>query len=62
MKYFSILAFISSCLLLDPTVNADDWRQFRGVNANGLSDDPQLPKTWNETENIRWKVDLPGDA
>ena len=39
---------------------ADNWTQFRGPNAAGLAADSDLPPTWNETENLRWKVELPG--
>ena len=39
---------------------ADNWSQFRGPNAAGVSADSQLLLTWSETENLRWKVELPG--
>jgi outer membrane protein assembly factor BamB len=39
-----------------------DWPQFRGPNASGVSDNQDLPDTWNvETgANIRWKTEIPG--
>ena len=39
---------------------ADDWTRFRGVNGTGVSDSTTLPTTWSDTENIAWKVRLPG--
>ena len=37
-----------------------DWLRFRGPNGSGVSVDQGLPVRWSETENIAWKVDLPG--
>lgn len=34
--------------------------QFRGPGGLGVSLETRLPVTWNEKDNIRWKVDLPG--
>ena len=39
---------------------ADQWPQFRGPNAGVIPDDPGLPDTWSETQNVVWKVDVPG--
>lgn len=42
-------------------VGADDWLRFRGPNGSGVSSDPEpVPATWSETENLRWRVALPG--
>lgn len=38
----------------------DQWTQFRGPSAGVVADDPQLPETWSETENVVWKIDVPG--
>ena len=37
-----------------------DWRQFRGNDANGVAEGIAPPTTFSETENIAWKVALPG--
>ena len=37
-----------------------DWPQFRGSNSNSVSRDAQPPAEWSETENVAWKVELPG--
>jgi len=39
---------------------ADQWPRFRGLQAGVAADDPVLPDTWSESENIVWKVDIPG--
>src|SRR5579871_2508127 len=48
-------------LLLGPAASyADDWRQFRGPRGLGVSTETGLPVRWGATENVSWKVDLPG--
>ena len=49
-------------LLLSIATNgaAQQWPKFRGVNAGSVTDDPTLPDTWSETENVAWKIDIPG--
>jgi len=37
-----------------------DWLQFRGNNANGISEETSLPVSWSDSENIAWKSPLPG--
>ncbi len=42
-------------------VLASDWDRFRGPNGTGISPDPDpLPTNFSETENLQWKVALPG--
>lgn len=36
------------------------WPQWRGPNANGVATHGSPPVTWSETENVRWKVEIPG--
>src|SRR5512145_679346 len=37
-----------------------NWPQFRGPNASGVSDNPNLPDKWSAVDNVAWKTDLPG--
>ncbi|MFV2069814.1 MAG: PQQ-binding-like beta-propeller repeat protein, partial [Pirellulales bacterium] len=46
-------------LMLAATAGAD-WRQFRGNRNDGVATPARIPITWNESQNIAWKVDLPG--
>ncbi len=39
---------------------ADAWPQFRGPGGQGHAVASQLPATWSEDENIRWKTAVPG--
>ncbi len=56
--FFPVLA----SLLLFPSalLSAADWTGFRGPTGQGISEEKGLPVKWSSTENIVWKVDLPG--
>lgn len=47
-------------LLLISLIFPQDWPQFRGPTGQGVSDERNLPVTWSETKNVRWKVAIPG--
>jgi len=54
-----LLAFTLLCITT--TVTAADWTRFRGPNGSGVSEDTApVPTTWSATENMKWKVALPG--
>jgi outer membrane protein assembly factor BamB len=36
------------------------WPQFRGPGAGVVANDPALPDSWSEKENIVWKTEIPG--
>lgn len=36
------------------------WHQFRGPQAGVTSDNPALPDTWSDTDNVAWKTPIPG--
>lgn len=36
------------------------WSQFRGPGGLGVTAEKKLPTTWSPSENIAWKVELPG--
>ncbi len=40
--------------------SASRWNRFRGPNGTGVSDDKTIPTQWSDTENLLWKVKLPG--
>jgi len=42
--------------------HAENWPQFRGLQGGSAPDDPALPDTWSPTENIVWKLEVPGYA
>ncbi|MCH8046371.1 MAG: PQQ-binding-like beta-propeller repeat protein [Planctomycetes bacterium] len=41
-------------------VAAGDWPHWRGATRDGVATDESAPMKWSETENIRWKVEVPG--
>lgn len=47
-------------LLTTSTINADNWQRWRGPNGDGSSSTANPPTNWNETKNIKWKVEIPG--
>ncbi len=42
------------------SLGAQDWPQFRGPAGQGHSEAVGLPLTWSETENVVWKIPIPG--
>ncbi len=41
---------------------AQDWPQWRGNQLNNVGPESSLPVNWNSTENVLWRVPLPGPA
>lgn len=41
---------------------ASEWPQFRGPSGDGRTGATDLPVTWSEKENVRWKTPLPGEG
>jgi len=39
---------------------AENWPGWRGPRGDGTSAEKDPPRTWSPTENVRWKVRLPG--
>lgn len=39
-----------------------DWPQFRGPDGQGRTSATALPLTWSESENVAWKVEIPGEG
>ena len=51
------------CLAVTPAIAADaasNWPGFRGPEFTGVAPAAKPPITWSESENIKWKVELPG--
>ena len=59
-KWFTTL-FVS--LLCNPLLNLTGevfWPSFRGSDSRGVSQNPDLPMTWSEKENVTWKQTMAG--
>lgn len=55
-----VFAFINIDIFADSA--EDYWPAWRGPNNNGVSPKANPPLTWSETENVKWKIKLTGDA
>lgn len=55
------LKLLTLFLAMCGSVTAGDWRQFRGPNGNGVSDETG-PTLTGGTNAIAWRVDLPGEG
>lgn len=53
------VAIISNCLTC---LGESNWPQFRGPTGQGITTEKNLPLTWSESENIRWKTPIPGSG
>lgn len=51
-------AFVMAAL--PAATRAENWPQWRGPLANGLSGETNLPTKWSATENVTWKLAMPG--
>jgi outer membrane protein assembly factor BamB len=51
---------IGAMLLVPVLAPAENWPEFRGLTGQGHSGERGLPLTWSETENVAWKVPIPG--
>jgi outer membrane protein assembly factor BamB len=47
---------------LNAPVGGGDWPRWRGPDGNGISHETGLPVTWSTTQNVRWRVELPGEG
>ncbi len=58
----TVIVVIGTMLALGGVAAAgqEDWPQFRGTGAGVVPDDPNLPETWSETENVVWAAEIPG--
>jgi outer membrane protein assembly factor BamB len=41
---------------------AENWPQWRGVRQDGISRETDLPVSWSKTQNVAWRLALPGPA
>jgi outer membrane protein assembly factor BamB len=54
------LLIIATFILLTGSATAEDWPQFRGPTADGISSSKNVPVEWSSTENVAWKRTIPG--
>lgn len=68
-RYFFSLSLATALVLtssgLPPSTRSSvaysaDWPMWRGPQGDGIVTDPGVPTRWSATENVRWKVPVPG--
>lgn len=55
-----ILPILAAALLLVPSAHPANWPEWRGPAQNGATSERGLPLHWSATENVKWKIPLPG--
>ena len=55
-----LLTALPAIILAGATSFAADWARFRGPNGSGVAADAKPASTWSESQNVRWKTELPG--
>lgn len=56
-----ILLTLLSCLVLTGSaVHADNWAHWRGPEGNGTAPGATPPAAFSSTQNVKWKVEVPG--
>ena len=60
VRIFSAM-LLTMAMAIDHSKGNDNWPQFRGPNAAGLAPEgAHLPESWSTTQNVAWKVEIPG--
>ncbi len=57
-----LLAVLNSPAFEPTALGEDEWPQFRGPSGQGHTDATDLPLTWSESENVKWKTDIAGEG
>ena len=52
--------FLSAAFSL--VARAENWPQWRGERLDGISREKEVPTKWSKTENVLWRLPLPGPA
>ena len=51
---------VSAVLLAAPPGPEETWPGFRGHRLSGVAPGDRVPERWSVTDNVRWKIDVPG--
>ena len=61
MRLSTFLPLLFATFVVSSPADAENWPGFRGPDGAGVAEDAKVPLTWGpETENLKWKVLLPG--
>jgi outer membrane protein assembly factor BamB len=56
----AVVVALMGCAASFNTVLAENWPQWRGPKNNGISNETNTPTKWSKTENVAWRLPLPG--
>lgn len=56
------LALVGLSITSSFAAATDHWPQWRGPLQNGVAPNANPPTKWSETENVKWKVAIPGEG
>lgn len=63
MRASTLVSLLITSLAFDSLALANDFTRFRGADATGVAaDHPDLPDRWNNTDNVAWVADVPGQG
>lgn len=65
MRRFSAALIVLYLLVIagiQEDVHAENWPQWRGAHGDGISQETKVPLKWSKTENIAWRLPMPGSA
>jgi outer membrane protein assembly factor BamB len=55
-----VLIAVLVSVAVSVSLRAQEWPRFRGNEGGVAADDPALPDTWSQTENVVWTRSIPG--
>ena len=57
-----LLLVCLTVMLLSSLSLGENWPQWRGAKADGISSEKNIPTKWSKSENIAWRTPMPGQA
>lgn len=57
-RFFTVV--LGSIFFFGPHTKAENWAHWRGPTGNGAAAIANPPTQWSDTENVKWKVAIPG--
>jgi len=62
MKIWATMIFFTFLLTVVRVTIAENWPHWRGPRDDGTSSETNIPVKWSKTENVLWRLPLPGPA
>lgn len=59
-RWFAIGCLALGLTCADQTAFAENWPQWRGAKHNGIANETGIATKWSKTENVAWRLPLPG--